>query len=147
MARNELWAQKLLVDSAIEYNGYGEKLSHRFKVGIPDLLIKLQGRHPFIVEAKMREAPVRYLGMEWDSWNEVTVLQRKNLQSWWDAGLQSGVVLFCRLPKNELLVNFYEWPTYATARGVVRYEDFHRLPRTDKAAHLYQIMMEFARVL
>lgn len=147
MARNELWAQKLMVDAAIEYGGYGEKLSHRFKVGVPDLLIKLQGRQAFIVEAKIREAPMRYLNMEWDSWGEVTPLQRKNLQAWWDAGLQSGVVLFCKLPKDELLVNIYDWPTYVTAAGVVRYVDFHKLPRTGKTDHLFQIMMEFSRVL
>lgn len=49
---SELYFQKQLINAAVEMDGYGQKLSNRFIVGVPDLLLQVPGWRTTLVEAK-----------------------------------------------------------------------------------------------
>lgn len=88
---DELALQKLLVDVVRKNGGAADKLSHRFLVGVPDLLVKLPG------------APAGLLEVKQHTWNKikpakiklaVTKLQEVMLKRYDDAGMPTGVVSF-----------------------------------------------------
>lgn len=50
----ELWFQKRICSIIDELGGFAEIISHRFKAGVPDLLIKYPGsKLPFLIECKI----------------------------------------------------------------------------------------------
>ena len=90
---NELQAQKLIVDAVLAYGGYATKLSHRFVIGIPDLLVKLPELPAMYLECKIRDEPKRIESFVLD----VTPLQKRHLMDSWDAGMLSGCASFTRV--------------------------------------------------
>ena len=50
----ELVFQKQIIDAAKQGGGYGLKLSHKFKVGIPDLMVLMPGEPAAFFERRNR---------------------------------------------------------------------------------------------
>lgn len=97
---NELAMQKLIVDTVNESGGFALKMSHRFLVGIPDLLVKLVpaatdegARHLVtgILEVKQRD----YMADASRPFKlDVTEPQKNYLYKAQQAGTPTGVVSF-----------------------------------------------------
>lgn len=99
---NELYYQTEIVKSVRAAGGYAEKLSHRFKVGIPDLFVKWRAeRDPAVIEVKKLEGVNRDGSFPIDT----TPLQRKSLRDMRAAGLRVGVlVVIAQGPGKALMV-------------------------------------------
>lgn len=108
---NELQAQKLVIDAVRSVGGAGWKLSNRFLVGVPDLLLCLPRQPIGVWEVKINDRPKRAVHVKL----EVTPLQEKTLNDLHNAGGYCGVISFLRDDK-QLLIAAYWWPT-------VKYED------------------------
>ncbi len=108
---NELQAQKLVIDAVREYGGAGWKLSNRFLVGIPDLLLCLPLQTVGIWEVKIGDMPKRDNHVKL----AITPLQEKTLNDLHNAGGFCGVISFLR-EGSGLRIAAYWWPT-------VKYED------------------------
>lgn len=93
----ELDAQKHVVDAVEAEGGYALKMSHRFLIGIPDLLVKLPGRPAMILEAKVHECMVYRPDSEFKL--EATALQERELRMMEGAGLITGILSFVSLQK------------------------------------------------
>lgn len=97
--------QALVVDAVCARGGFARKLSNRFLIGIPDLLVKLRGRlvsketatgfshdfvdYPaFLLEVKQREYTDNFFTLA------VSPLQRRCLEAASDAGMPAFVASF-----------------------------------------------------
>lgn len=87
----ELEAQRLVVKAAKSVGGTGWKLSNRFLIGVPDLLICVPGQSTGIWEVKMNDKPK---GEEITL--KLTPLQEKTLSDLDNAGGYCGVISFLR---------------------------------------------------
>lgn len=97
---NELDMQKYVVDSVNHAGGFAFKMSHRFLVGVPDLLVKLpteylkmqmENKRPAgILEVKQRDKPKSDIEFGLD----VTPQQRHFLIRARQAGMPTGVISF-----------------------------------------------------
>lgn len=89
----EIQYQSLVLDVVRDAGGAGHKLSNRFLVGVADLLIKLPGREPVLVEVKLAKfAKSTKDGHEFDV--GVTVPQLEFLKKYHNAGMKTGVLSF-----------------------------------------------------
>lgn len=95
----ELDMQKYVVDSVNHAGGFAFKMSHRFLVGIPDLLVKLpqpgvlrNSPAAGILEVKQRDAPKSDIEFRLD----VTPQQKRYLTMAHKAGMPTGVISFLR---------------------------------------------------
>src|SRR5215207_7353826 len=87
----ELALQKLICDIVNrEHGGFARKLSHRFLVGVSDLLIKLPGLPTALIEVKCENCPVNKKTVTLD----VTVPQRRFLRDAASAGMIAGIFSF-----------------------------------------------------
>lgn len=86
---NELQFQRLTCKAVQSAGGFATKLSHRFLVGIPDLLIKLPHTAAMLVEVKTDKRPVKNLYLL-----DITPRQAQVLRSADSAGMMAGVVSF-----------------------------------------------------
>jgi len=87
----ELSIQSSLVKEAFALGGYALKMSNRFLVGVPDLLVHLPASPTVIVEIKLAVAPTR---LTTPISVDLTVQQRYTLQKMQKAGVKSGWCLF-----------------------------------------------------
>ena len=95
----ELDFQKALTDAAKKMGGYGTKLAHAEKVGIPDLLIAVRGWTPAIIECKRKDQK-NWVNGQKTSCPHPTLRQRIELEKMRSGGLAVGVaVLFDRSPQ------------------------------------------------
>lgn len=92
---NELQCQQLIVDAVKEANGVAMKVSHRFLVGVVDLLVKLPQVQPFWLEAKFMRLAQKTVDDINHVWGlDVTTKQKEFLRQWRGAGMLTGVVSF-----------------------------------------------------
>lgn len=93
----ETECQQLIIDAVQEdhIGGRGLKFNNRFIVGIVDLLIKLPGHQPMILEAKLHKFSAKTLaaGHRIDDIG-ATFKQKQYLRDWNYAGMLTGVVSF-----------------------------------------------------
>lgn len=85
----ELDAQGMICKSVRVHGGFARKMSHRFLIGVPDLLVKLPDWDAMFLEAKWRDEPVQ------DDHRfklKVTAQQFRFLKEAQGAGLGSGIV-------------------------------------------------------
>lgn len=89
--------QKLMVDAVQDgdIGGRGLAFNNRFIVGIPDLLLKLPGIEPVILEAKLFSFSHKTI----ENGHRIadigaTKLQKDQLRDWGYAGILTGVALF-----------------------------------------------------
>src|SRR5580692_714296 len=89
---NELDAQRLVVQAAKSVGGYGFKLSNKFLIGIPDLLVQLPRQSTGLWEVKINDKPrvVEEVSLK------LTPLQDKVLADFSAAGGFCGVISFLR---------------------------------------------------
>ena len=76
--KNELSFQKEIIDSAKAAGGYGFKLTNRFTIGVPDILVSGPMYAPSLFEAK-------HLGdvvANFDRQTGVTPLQQEQMKRW-----------------------------------------------------------------
>ena len=76
--KNELSFQKEIIDSAKAAGGYGFKLTNRFTIGVPDILVSVPMYAPSLFEAK-------HLGdvvANFDRQTGVTPLQQEQMKRW-----------------------------------------------------------------
>lgn len=88
----EIDIQRELVNEARGLGGYAIKMSNRFLVGIPDLLIKLPGMQACLIEVKIERMPTRdtgHIGVN------PTPQQLRNLKMADKANFASGVLVCC----------------------------------------------------
>lgn len=85
--------QKVVVDAVRGAHGWGIKMSNRFLVGIPDLLIQMPTYPTTMLEAKYNAWPLR---PDTTIKPGVTALQAKNLKEADRAGMLTGVICFAR---------------------------------------------------
>lgn len=122
----ELPFQSKLIQAVKEEGGWGRKLSNRFIIGMPDLLLKLPCYvSPFLVEVKMVVLPVR---LDDQLKVALTALQGQTLLEWRRAG-GSGGALIC-----------YQEPGRGGGKQILAYRT-HETPPT-KQEFLNQCMIQ-----
>ena len=89
--------QQLVIDAVTEgeVGGQGLKFNNRFIIGIPDLLVKLPGVQPMILEAKLFSFSAKTL----EAGHLIqdvgaTKMQKDQLRDWGYAGMLTGLVAF-----------------------------------------------------
>lgn len=119
----ELDCQGLIKRAVVSRGGFCIKLSHRFIVGVPDLLVKIPGRAAMLIEVKWARAPKRK-----DYMLEITPRQAQVLRQAEAAGMITGVASFLKDPtllgfrivpvtsfvgetELEMSTNDYDWAT------------------------------------
>lgn len=126
MTDHELNLQKKAIKAVQKVGGNGMKMSHRFLVGIPDLLMKLPDCQTCILEAKQKE----FTSMQ--PWTlPVTPQQLRQLRDWAAAGTPSGVLSFVRKGK-EIWAAIYPPPPGGWVPGeppVARFADHFLIDR------------------
>ena len=86
---NELDAQRLICKSAVSGGGFAFKMSNRFLVGVPDLLVKIPQYPTMLIEVKLDKSKVK------DPIDvEVTPTQGGYLRRARAAGMVTGVASF-----------------------------------------------------
>ena len=91
MSSTELQFQKRLIDAVEERGGWAIKLSNRFTIGIPDLLVQIWGWPTMLLEVKLVELPVNdYTKMQVLS--PLTALQKQTIIKAQNAGALAGVI-------------------------------------------------------
>lgn len=122
---NELQLQRLVIQAAKSVGGTGWKLSNKFLVGVPDLLICLPGQPISIWEAKLNDKPLVVTEVTL----KLTPLQEKTLSDLDNAGGFCGVISFLRTT-GEIEMNAYLY-------RYLRYEDaFIKKHRVNIESHL-----------
>lgn len=103
---SELDLQKLVVDVVNQdLGGFARKLSHRFLIGVPDILVKVPGNPcAVILEVKQQKAPVKLDTIHLD----VSVAQARFLRDALKGGVPTGVVSFIQKPG---MLGMLCWPT------------------------------------
>lgn len=91
--------QQLIVDAVKEGGGQAIKFNNRFIVGVCDLLLKMPGHQPMILEAKKIDLSARTQNHVWDV--GCTKKQQDFLRDWHEAGMLTGVVSFIQTPGRE----------------------------------------------
>lgn len=85
----EVDAQLELIKAVRSAGGVGTKLSNRFLIGVSDLLLKLPGDPPVLIEAKMADLVTsRTVKVQ------PTAIQLHFLREWDNVGMMTGVVSF-----------------------------------------------------
>jgi hypothetical protein len=87
----ETEAQSLIIKAVRDANGAGQKLSHKFVVGVSDLLLKLPKHPAMLIEVKLNKftsgvSPQHQFKLD------VTHLQDKFLVDFANAGMTCGVI-------------------------------------------------------
>jgi hypothetical protein len=93
--KNELKLQKDVCQLIEAHDGFARKLSHRFVIGVADLLIKLPDHPAALLEVKRNRYPAKAKTIVLD----VTKQQRRFLWSAHCAGMSAGVLSFLQQPK------------------------------------------------
>lgn len=88
----EVALQGLVVDLVNEHGGYARKLSHKFLVGISDLLVKMPEYPAIKIEVKQRICQPN-VDREFEL-TDLTVLQKRDLLEAQAAGMNCGVLSF-----------------------------------------------------
>lgn len=96
---NELDAQRLVIESVHSHGGFAVKLSHRFMVGVSDLLVQIPDLPTGLWEVKMDDLPKQndYVQLK------PTAKQVRFLEKFKKAGGHSGLISFVRT-RNSLSV-------------------------------------------
>lgn len=92
MAIKEINVQTKVVKAVVEHGGFAKKMSHRFLVGVPDLMVKLPDLPVALVEVKFDEHPKKSLTYT----TEITHPQRAFLRESRAAGIPSLVLTVLR---------------------------------------------------
>lgn len=124
----ETQCQQLIVDAVIEVGGRALKFNNRFVSGICDLLGKMPGHPPWMLEAKLHNLSVKTQNHVWDV--GCTKLQKDHLRDWHEAGFLTGVVSFIQTPGRE---------TIQTLRmQIIPYDQISRARRGEEAWVVFQ---------
>lgn len=100
----ETQCQQLIVDAVVEAGGRALKFNNRFISGICDLLGKMPGHSPWMLEAKLHNLSAKTLsGNHHIADIGCTKLQRDHLRDWYEAGFLAGVVSFIQVPGRETI--------------------------------------------
>lgn len=91
----EVQAQSLVIDAVRAFDGAAHKLSNRFMIGVPDLLIALSAHPPMLMEVKLEQRAAGFA----ERTNHpvmpgVTVPQHSFLTQYAKAGMLCGVMSF-----------------------------------------------------
>lgn len=132
--KNELGKQREFINAVRAAGGYGEKLSHRFNSGIPDLIVKFPNTPVIMVECKHEV----YTNMPVSVPVALTPLQRKTLRDMRASGIIAGWVIFvsvlrrtyilacddleihrCLMPKEPLIWDKTENATWQTLEKII----------------------------
>lgn len=86
----EIDCQSLVIDAVRAHGGAAHKLSNRFLIGVSDLLVKLPDRPAALLEVKLNKfsSLAGLFGLD------VTHLQKKFLNDYYDANMGCGVLSF-----------------------------------------------------
>lgn len=90
----EIVLQTRVIEAVESIGGAGDKLSHRFKIGVPDLCLKLLNFPLLFAECKLRQRPVIEKAFDL----EVTKLQREFLLRYDKLGQPTCVISFLHSP-------------------------------------------------
>jgi hypothetical protein len=85
----EIELQTDIINAVRERGGAGHKLSHRFSVGVVDLLVKMPGDQPKLIEVKLNERPARD---DTPITLDITVPQINFLKDYFNAGMITGIL-------------------------------------------------------
>lgn len=91
---NELAMQALVVKTVNDAGGFAMKLSHRFLVGVPDLLVKLGPTQAGVLEVKRHDLSPIGVRANMPFRLDVTPAQRRYLRDADRGGMPSGVMSF-----------------------------------------------------
>jgi hypothetical protein len=124
---DELTFQSRLLQWLRAQGGYGQKLAHRFHVGVPDLLVMLPGPPPSLVLVECKIVRVAKPTTEVSVQN-VTPMQRRGMEAFRLACIAVGLVERRRLERPRLTrIYFVPWSStsfpidrpHATISGAV----------------------------
>lgn len=142
----EVDAQKMIVDAIRAHHGFAMKLTHKFFVGIPDLLIQMREFTTSLWEVKINDAPKSPTSTVHLA---LTKLQQKTLKDYVDAGGIGGAISILRTP-TELLMGAFEYDilmyrdAYIWPMRVARQSHFE-LRRGMRNEDIYNIMVGVLR--
>lgn len=137
---NELAAQKLIIDAVRSVGGAGWKLSNRFLVGVPDLLLCLPRQPIGVWEVKISDRKKSDMLTL-----KITPLQEKTLNDLHNAGGYCGVISFLR-DGSKLFMNAYTWDVVSYSDqwlpkfkvGVLDHEELERGHREEKIVDILE---------
>lgn len=109
--------QKRVIDAVRAHGGAAHKLSNRFLVGVPDLLIKLPGLPAFIMEVKLDKRAVFPDNNRHPVVPDVTRAQWNFLKEYHDASMMTGVLSFVQ-HKRQLFCLHVFLPHYRLGDGL-----------------------------
>lgn len=115
---NELGYQRLILKSIIEAGGAGWKLSNRFLIGVPDLLIQDPEMGASLWEVKKTTFPY---DLSCQVKFKVTKIQLDTLVQWGRAGGSGGVIVIATRGKDAFINVF---PTRSIGDTIVRVSAF-----------------------
>lgn len=121
----ELSLQTDTVKAVIDAGGFAFKMSHKFKVGVADLFVKLPGLPAAFFEVKYGEAPKTRDCVNLDA----TPLQKKFIRDARSAGMASGFLSFLRrsneigvcacLDSDTVRFDWHRWGRLASRRWLI----------------------------
>jgi hypothetical protein len=146
----ETEAQQLLIEAVQEGGGRGLKFNNRFVIGIPDLLIKMQGVEPMILEAKLHKFARSTLDAGYLIKNVgCTKLQRDQLRDWGFAGILTGVVSFVMEQEGDvrsLRMALYSYNDMGNSHWSVHTNDHKPLgEKSERLTNIREQLIAFAR--
>lgn len=145
----ETEAQQLAIDAVKETGGNGLKFNNRFVIGIPDLLLKMQGHEAMIFEAKLHRFARSTIEAGYHIANiGCTKLQKDQLRDWQFAGIPTGVMSF--VMEQESDVRSLRMALYSHEEMLKRHWSAHtndHFPlgeKSERLTNLRQQLIEFA---
>lgn len=141
--------QKLTIQAVEEEGGRGLAFNNRFVIGIPDLLLKMPGHPPMILEAKLHKFAASTIEAGYLIANiGCTKLQRDQLRDWGYAGMLTGVVSFVMQIDGDvrsLMMALYSHEEMLDRKWSV-HTDSHRPlgEKSERLTNIRQQLIEFA---
>lgn len=143
----ETQCQQLIVNAAEEAGGRGLKFNNRFLIGICDLLIKMPGHQPMMLEAKLKNLSAKTTNHVWDV--GCTHKQKSHLRDWHWAGMLTGVVSFIQTPGRETIqtlrmaIYHYEYFNKGWGRQVLQNDHRPLGEKSERLTNIRQQLIEF----
>lgn len=136
---NELNYQNWVINTILTNGGYAHKMSHRFIIGVSDLMIKLP-KHP----ATLLEVKLQHIGITTSAQHcfqlDVTKIQQNFLLRYYNVGMACGVMSFIergRKGRRAAGMQIYSMPELTELNYRVQVDN-HQFDLTD--ASLYDMV-------
>jgi hypothetical protein len=147
----ELVVQSEAIEAIKALGGTGFKLSHRFKVGVSDLLLKIPSYPMALVEVKVNVRPIKSDVVDLN----VTMLQLRFLEDFEAAGAKTGILSLLYKGRSTWGAVFplksLVYKTKGSIRTVhshlIQYKEFNKLTRVENLVPILEGFLRTQQVI